>query len=69
MTRPDPDKNAYTEPELRELRDNLSKLSGPSVLSVYRDAHRECATERKPGAKAIQRLVTAWKVLSRWGWR
>lgn len=45
MTRPDSDQNAYTEPELRELRDNLLKLSGPSVLGVYRDAHRECGAE------------------------
>src|SRR5215469_6329134 len=39
-----------------------SRLSGPSVIDAYRAAYRDCAVERKPGAKAIQRLVTAWKI-------
>ena len=38
-----------TEAELRDLRDNLSKLSGPSVVDFYRSAHRDCAVERKVG--------------------
>lgn len=58
-----------TEAELRELRDNLSKLSGPSVVDFYRSAHRDSAVERKPSAKAIQSLVAAWKILRRWKWR
>jgi hypothetical protein len=58
-----------TEAELRELRDNLSKLAGPSVVDFYRSAHRDCAVERKPSAKAIQSLVAAWKILRRWNWR
>jgi hypothetical protein len=58
-----------TEAELRELRDNLSKLSPPSVIDFYRSAHRDCAVERKPSAKAIQSLVAAWKILRRWNWR
>jgi len=66
--RPD-DEKALTESELAELHRNLSLLSGPSVVDFYREAYGECAAERKPGAKAIQRLVTAWKVLRRWGWR
>ena len=63
------DSNPLTESELAELRRNLSLLSGPSVVDFYRDAYRDCAVERKPGAKAIQRLVTAWKILRKWGWR
>ena len=35
----------------------------------YRDAHKECAPERKPSARAIQQLVTAWKILRNWKWR
>jgi hypothetical protein len=58
-----------TETELRELRNNLSKLSGPGVVDFYRTAHRDCSVERKPSAKAIQSLVTAWKILRRWNWR
>lgn len=62
------DDRPLTEAELQELRDNLSKLSGPSVIDFYRSAHRDCAVERKPTAKAIQSLVAAWKILRRWNW-
>lgn len=58
-----------TETELTELRNNLAKLSPPSVVEFYRTAHRDCAVERKPDAKAMQSLVAAWKVLRRWNWR
>jgi hypothetical protein len=66
--RPDHEE-ALTESELAELRRNLSMLSGPHVMDFYRDAYRDCALERKPSAKAMQMLVTAWKILRRWGWR
>ena len=56
-------------PELAELRRNLSKLSGPSVEDFYMQAHKDCSLERKPGPKAMQSLVTAWKILRKWGWR
>ena len=62
--RPEPESDPYTRAELNELRDNLAKLSGQSVMDFYRDSHRECALERKPSAKAIQRLVTAWRILN-----
>ena len=68
-SRPEPEGDPFTESELNELRNNLARLSGPSVEDFYRAAYRECAVERKPGAKAIQRLVTAWKILRRWDWR
>ena len=61
--------DALTESELAELKRNLLLLSGPSVENFYRDAHKECSLEHKPNPKAIQRLVTAWKVLRRWGWK
>lgn len=64
-----PNDDAFTQGEVDELRNNLARLSGDSVKQAYRDAHRECALERKPSAKAIQRLVTAWKILRKWGWR
>ena len=67
--RPEPEGNPFSESELNELRNNLARLSGPSVEDFYRAAYRECAVERKPGAKAIQRLVTVWKILRRWNWR
>jgi len=68
-----PDSNerdeSLTRAELDELRRNLSLLSTPSVLDFYRDAHKECAPARKPSARAIQQLVTAWKILRNWKWR
>lgn len=67
--RPEPERDAFTQSELEELSNNLARLSGPSVMDFYRDAYRECAVERKPEARAIQRLVTAWKILRKWGWR
>ena len=66
---PEPESDTFSQAQLDELRNNLARLSGPGVVDFYRDAHRECAIERKPGAKAIQRLVTAWKILRQWGWR
>ena len=54
--------------QINDLRRNLSLLSPSSVLDFYRTAHKECAAERKPTPRAMQRLVTAWKILRRWKW-
>jgi hypothetical protein len=67
--RPDTNDRPFSPAELNELRNNLSHLSPSSVVDFYRTAHRNCAPERKPGAKAVQQLVTAWKILRRWKWR
>ncbi|HVN20065.1 MAG TPA: hypothetical protein VMU05_14865 [Dongiaceae bacterium] len=69
MPRPSNNDDAYSQRELDELRNNLARLSPPSVTDFYRDAYRECAPERKPGPRAVQRLITAWKILTRWQWR
>jgi len=66
---PRPEDDALTESELAELKRNLLLLSGSSVQTFYRDAHKECSLEHKPNPKAMQRLVTAWKVLRRWRWK
>jgi len=63
------DSDPLTESELAELRRNLSLLSRQSVEDFYREAHRDCTLERKPQPKALQRLVTAWKILRKWGWK
>ena len=60
---------SLTRQQLEELRRNLSLLSPSSVMDFYRAAHRECAAERKPTPRAIQQLVTAWKILRNWNWR
>jgi hypothetical protein len=67
--RPEPEEEPFTQKQLEELRNNLSRLSGPSVMDFYRDAHKDCALEQKPRAKSIQRLVAAWRILSRWNWK
>lgn len=67
--RPRPPDDVLSRAELDELHRNLSLLSPSSVIDFYRRAHTDCALERKPGAKAIQQLVTAWKILRRWKWR
>jgi len=60
--RPEPEGDAFTQLELDELRNNLARLNGLSLEDFYRAAYRECSVERKPGAKAVQRLVTAWNI-------
>jgi hypothetical protein len=67
--RPDTRDDVFSKAELDELHRNLSLLSPSSVDDFYRRAHTDCAPERRPGAKAIQQLVTAWKILRRWKWR
>jgi len=58
-----------TEQELKALQQNLSRLSEDSVRREYDQAWEECRMkgERLPPAKAVQRLVQAWKLL--WKWR
>jgi hypothetical protein len=63
------DDDILTEAKLAEVKRNLLLLSGSGVMNFYRDAHRACSLERKPNPKAIQQLVTAWKVLHGWGWK
>lgn len=54
--------------EVDDLRRNLSLLSASHVLDFYREAHKQCAPERRPTARVMQQLVTAWKILRRWKW-
>ncbi|HEY1271577.1 MAG TPA: hypothetical protein VGF08_06310 [Terriglobales bacterium] len=67
--RPGAQDDALSDKELEQLRHNLSLLSPSGVFDFYRAAYRDCAPERKPCAKSIQQLVTAWKILRRWKWR
>jgi hypothetical protein len=54
--------------QVEDLRRSLLLLSPSSVLDFYRDAHKQCTPERRPTARVMQQLVTAWKVLRRWNW-
>jgi hypothetical protein len=69
MPRRPEDEEFLTPEQLEEVRRNLSLLPLSSVENFYRTAHRACTVERKPGAKAMQQLIQAWKVLRRWKWR
>jgi hypothetical protein len=64
-----PEQDVLRPEELEQLRRNLSLLSTDGVERFYREVHTNCAVERKPSAKVIQQLVTAWKILRRWNWR
>jgi len=57
-----------TEQELKALQQNLARLSEDSVRREYDQAWEECRMrgERLPPAKAVQRLVEAWKQLWKW---
>lgn len=54
--------------QIEDLRRSLLLLSPSSVLDFYRDAQKQCAPDRKPSARIMQQLVTAWKALRRWNW-
>jgi hypothetical protein len=52
--------------QIDDLRRSLLILSPSSVLNFYREAHQHCARRHRPTARAMQQLVTAWKILRRW---
>jgi hypothetical protein len=58
-----------THDQLAELQRRLTMLHPSSVEQVYRDAYERCApvAGRIPKASVIQELVTAWRVLRKWG--
>jgi hypothetical protein len=66
----DPDE-MLTPDQLAELQRRLAMLHPSSVEQVYRDAYERCApvAGRIPKASVIQELVTAWRVLRKWGRR
>jgi len=59
---------AMTEGELKELSRQLAHLSQPTVRDFYRVAHAACAMQpgKLPEPRALQELVTAWKLLRKW---
>jgi hypothetical protein len=72
MARPperDTDEDVLTAAELKELRENLSRLSPQHVQDFYQRAYEDCRMiyTRLPSPKAIQTLVQVWKQL--WVWR
>ncbi len=57
-----------TKVELQDLTRELSRLSEPSVMDFYRVAHAACSLQpgKLPEPRALQELVTSWKLLRKW---
>lgn len=68
--RPDPSQFdvPLTETQLKERRQQLSRLSPNHVLDAYRRAYEECRMEGDllPRAAAVQEMVITWKLLRLW---
>ena len=58
-----------SEENLKEMRQNLARLSLPAVRDFYESAHKDCRLvfNHVPSPTRIQILVQAWKQL--WKWR
>jgi hypothetical protein len=58
----------FTADELKQLRENIAKLSPYSVRRLYETAWTECRMkeQRLPPAKSVQQLVQAWRQLWLW---
>jgi hypothetical protein len=58
-----------SEGDLKQMRENLSRLSLEAVRHAYQTAYARCrmVNDRVPTARSMQELVQAWKML--WGWR
>ena len=60
--------DVLSEQDLRQLRENLSRLSLQGVRDFYDRAHEECRLiyTRLPTPRKIQTLVQVWKQLWKW---
>ena len=61
--------DALSEQDLKQLRENLSRLSPQGVRDFYDRAHEDCRLiyTRLPSPRKIQTFVQVWKQL--WKWR
>jgi hypothetical protein len=60
--------DVLSEQDLKQLRENLSRLSPQGVRDFYDRAHEECRLiyTRLPTPRKIQTLVQVWKQLWKW---
>ncbi len=60
--------DALSEQDLKQLRENLSRLSPQGVRDFYDRAHEDCRLiyTRIPSPRKIQTLVQVWKQLWKW---
>ena len=54
--------------DLKALGDSLAHLSPSSVRDFYERAYQQCRISDRdfPTARALQKLVQAWKLLRKW---
>lgn len=57
-----------TEQELQDLTRQLSMLHPSMVRDFYERAHAACKLhpDKLPETRALQELVTSWKLLRKW---
>ena len=60
--------DVLSEEDLKQLRENLSRLSPQGVRDFYDRAHEDCRLiyTRLPTPRKIQTLVQVWKQLWKW---
>jgi hypothetical protein len=60
--------DVLSEQDLKQLRENLSRLSPQGVRDFYDRAHEDCRLiyTRLPTPRKIQTLVQVWKQLWKW---
>jgi hypothetical protein len=66
--RPRVEERILSAEDLKQLQENLARLSESGVRELYLRAHRECALigGHFPDPVSIQQLVQAWKQLRKW---
>jgi len=60
--------DVLSEQDLKQLHENLSRLSPQAVRDFYDRAHEDCRLiyTRLPTPRKIQTLVQVWKQLWKW---
>jgi len=60
--------DALSREELEELRRKLATMSITGVRDFYASAYYECKLngDRVPAARALQKLVQAWREMRKW---
>ena len=60
--------DVLSEQDLKQLRENLSRLGPQGVRDFYDRAHEDCRLiyTRLPTPRKIQTLVQVWKQLWKW---
>ena len=57
-----------TTDDLKQMREDLSRLSLEAVRHAYQTAYSRCrmVNDRVPSVRSMQELVQAWKQLRHW---